>query len=575
MANDLDEQNGPVNPAGHDEAKGINKRMSIKRTNKPGGAPPLPNGGINQYRIDATQGVFKTYANSLMTTASENISPSNLVRQGTYSAFGNNAITRTAMGVMDNSFDALEKFITGKGPEDEEPSTDKLLKEQIKIAQDTQIMLKNLFDTMLKVQNGENKIGEDDLHPIEDEKQANGERKKKDDKLEDKSPVYDLLNNVASDVLDIKHILTDGFDRMKETVDRDGGRRDHIDDDIEDAVIIKETTYSKKRDLVVAKHNVSIEKMLKSIAKNSDKTVALLSNGPLSTAEGYNGNQIKHMGNVEEVKPSELPGMSESKMDAENATLLALLSGAVGYFFDGLVSGIKSLAGKVVDMFKAGFDIVGSALSKAWDFLKDGAKTIVDGAKKAWDGVIDFGKGMFDKAKGLVDNVVAKVPEAIKAAPEALAKGAKALASGAGKAAKFIPGIGAIATVGMTGYDAYDAASNAESVLDIKDRKATAGEKAIAGVGGAVESLSFGLIGKEDTARWIDGLISDKKDKQAELNEKQQQLSNKEKAIAPSAAAGSPVSVSSTTNNAYYAGKKPTHNSDGSYNRYMDKHYSF
>lgn len=554
---------------------------------------PLPNigGGLNQSQngvapgadpnkknrqLDSTPGVFKTYANSLMTTASENISPSNLVRQGTYSAFGNNAITRTAMGVMDNSFDALEKFITGKGPQDDEPSTDKLLKEQIKIAQDTQIMLKNLFDTMLKVQNGENKIKEDDLHPIEDEKQADGERKKKDDKLEDKSPVYDLLNNVASDVLDIKHILTDGFDRMKETVDRDGKHRNHIDDDIEDAVIIKETTYSKKRDLVVAKHNVSIEKMLKSIAKNSDKTVALLSNGPLSTAEGYNGNQIKHMGNVEEVKPSQLSGPSESSMDAENATLLALLSGAVGYFFDGLVSGIKSLAGKVVDMFKAGFDIVGSALSKAWDFLKDGAKSIVDGAKKAWDGVIDFGKGMFDKAKGLVDNVVAKVPEAIKAAPEALAKGAKALASGAGKAAKFIPGIGAIATVGMTGYDAYDASKKAEDVLDIKDRNATTGEKAIAGVGGAVESLSFGLIGKEDTARWIDGLISDKKDKQAELNEKQQQLSRKEKAAAaPAAAAGAPISVNNSTNNSYYAGKKPTHNEDGSFNRYMDKHYAF
>ncbi|HET8685785.1 MAG TPA: hypothetical protein VFM18_03875, partial [Methanosarcina sp.] len=73
----------------------------------PAQSPPGANPNNRPRQVENSPGVFKTWANNMATTVSENISPSNFIRQGTYNAFGNNAVTRTAMGFMDNSLDAL------------------------------------------------------------------------------------------------------------------------------------------------------------------------------------------------------------------------------------------------------------------------------------------------------------------------------------------------------------------------------------------------------------------------------------------------------------------------------------
>lgn len=551
---------------------------------------PLPPGADPNQKTrqtDASPGIFKTWASSMVTNVSENLSPSNFIRQGTYSAFGNNVVTRGAMGAMDSTFDAIEQLITGKrDDQDRDTHTDKLIKEQIKIATESNSILKDLLETMTAFQHAisdlNKPIGPDvsDLHDLNEDDETDPRYKKtKQDRVDDTSPVFDLLKDVASDVVDIKYILSDGFDRIRETFEHAYSNVDRVEDDIEDAVIIKETEYSKKRDLVLAKHNIDVEKLLKSIAYNSDKTVKLLSSGPLSTAESdaESSRRVKHMGPVEEVQPR-LEGPKPEDMDAENATLLGLLSGALAYFFDKLVSGVKNLAGSVVDLVKKGLSSIGEALSKSWDFLKKGAESIVDGAKKAWEGVIDFGKGVIEKGKNLADDVAAKIPTAVKELPEKIMSKAGSLVDDAAKlgakATKFIPGMGLLATAGFTAYDSYDAYNNAESILDIKGRDASFAEKASAGFGGAVDSLTFGLIGKEDTAKWVNGLVSSGSNKRDALT-KSHLEATAPAAIAPAAAAGAPSTISNTTNNSYYSGKKPTHNEDQSFNRYMDKHYAF
>lgn len=552
-----------------------------------------PNQGPNQnpnQTPEQTPGVFRTYAKNLMTTVSENISPTNFVRQGTYNAFGNNAVTRTAMGAMDNTAELLTNFLSGKKDEEKESKTDKLLKEQIKIATETRDILAQVVEKLKPETFAKAGMDETDLHEIDKETATEEAKKTKQDRVEDKSPIYDLLSNVASDVLDIKGILTNGFEKMYENVHDEGGRRRKIDgEDIEDAVIIRETTYSKNRDLAVKNHNIKVEKILKSILMDSDKTVALLSNNQLSTAEDTSESKMKHMGMAEEVGPSGLKAPSTADMDKGSGALIGLLMGAAGFFFDKIVSGVKGLAGKVVEWFKSGIDAIGEAFTKAWDFLKNGANSIVEGAKKAWDGIVDFGKGLFEKAGVVFDDAVKGAKQIgsdiaegatkmVKAAPEVLAEGAEAAGKIVPKALKAIPGVGEAAMVGLAGYDAYKAAGSAEDVLSIKGRKATTGEKVEAGVGGVVESLSLGFISKESTAKFLDNLTTTKKDKQEILNKSQQELSDKLRdktaAVAPASAANAPVIVN-TENNSYYSGRKNNRNDDDSFNRYLDKHYAF
>lgn len=69
---------------------------------------------------------------------------------------------------------------------------------------------------------------------------------------------------------------------------------------------------------------------------------------------------------------------------------------------------------------------------------------------------------------------------------------------------KAIPGVGLIATAGMALFDAAKAAKNAGEIFDKKEgEKVTTGEKVAAGIGGALSSLTFGLLDPKTTAKSI------------------------------------------------------------------------
>ena len=73
------------------------------------------------------------------------------------------------------------------------------------------------------------------------------------------------------------------------------------------------------------------------------------------------------------------------------------------------------------------------------------------------------------------------------------------------KGARFLGPLGAVVGATMTAYDTAQAASNAEGVLGIEGREATFGEKLAAGVGGFTESVTLGLVNKEDVAKKLAG----------------------------------------------------------------------
>jgi hypothetical protein len=69
---------------------------------------------------------------------------------------------------------------------------------------------------------------------------------------------------------------------------------------------------------------------------------------------------------------------------------------------------------------------------------------------------------------------------------------------------KAIPGVGLIATAGMALFDAAKAAKNAGEIFDKKPgEKVTTGERVAAGIGGALSSLTFGLLDPKTTAQSI------------------------------------------------------------------------
>jgi len=72
------------------------------------------------------------------------------------------------------------------------------------------------------------------------------------------------------------------------------------------------------------------------------------------------------------------------------------------------------------------------------------------------------------------------------------------------KGLKFIPGLGLIATAGMAIGEGVSAAYNAEDYLGLDEGEAaTGGERVAAGVGGIVDSFSFGLIEGETVAKGL------------------------------------------------------------------------
>jgi hypothetical protein len=76
-------------------------------------------------------------------------------------------------------------------------------------------------------------------------------------------------------------------------------------------------------------------------------------------------------------------------------------------------------------------------------------------------------------------------------------------ASGAGRAAKFIPGVGLLAAGGMAAYDAVSGYKNAGENLGVKGREATTGEKFSSAAGTALSGLTFGLVAADSLSKAI------------------------------------------------------------------------
>jgi len=131
------------------------------------------------------------------------------------------------------------------------------------------------------------------------------------------------------------------------------------------------------------------------------------------------------------------------------------------------------------------------------------ALAATSGAAAAAQGLKGAGKLLGKSAKA-TGNLAAK------AAPKTAAKvaGSKgvggAVAKGLGKAARFIPGVGAVIMGGMAAAEGVSAAMNAEDYLGLDEGEAaTAGERISAGVGGIVDSLTFGLVEGEGVAKGL------------------------------------------------------------------------
>lgn len=142
---------------------------------------------------------------------------------------------------------------------------------------------------------------------------------------------------------------------------------------------------------------------------------------------------------------------------------------------------------------KGKFGKIGQILSRA-------GSGIAGAASKAGSAIAGAGSaiaGAGSAAAGIASKVGAGVA--------GLASKATAAVPGLGTAAKVAGKLAVPVTVGMTAYDAYQAGSNAEQTLGIEGREATTGETVAAGVGGALEGITFGVVSAKTVGT---GLVS-------------------------------------------------------------------
>lgn len=119
-----------------------------------------------------------------------------------------------------------------------------------------------------------------------------------------------------------------------------------------------------------------------------------------------------------------------------------------------------------------------------------------------------------------IGNVVAGAAGAgiAKTAGSVLTKGASVLGKVGKLATKAVPGIGLAIAAGEAVYGAYDGAKNASEILGL-DREATLGERVAAGAGGALDAVTFGLIDKNKTARFLAPKSDPESDKIAAISD--------------------------------------------------------
>ena len=515
---------------------GINPNQNQQNNPQGGGKPQNPTPPVSP---------FKQFASNAAAEIAGNVQPMNFVRQGAYNAFGNNALTRSALGLADTGLDALTKALTGQGTSDDENGdiNTKLLKEQLKKMDHQTDILESIA----------NKFGSGTTDLIDLNETNDILMQIVDSEMKDRS----IIENIAKDVIDIKAILRDGFDGLAKTISdvMEQGNRQPRDDSMRNA-----------------RRNQKEMNALVTIASNTGKMVDLLKDKPISEAEDkIEQLPPKHLGMVTEVPPTEniVKGPEIKKDDGWLAGLIS----AASIFIESIVSGLKKAAGMVAEKMKTLFTFIAEHIGNGIKYLKEGAESLFTKAKGIGKAVLEkggeIGKAVIEKGK--------MIPEKLSGLAEKVA--GKSVAKQLGKTAikgltAGVPLIGPAITLGLAAYDGIKAGAEANEVLGIEGRDPTMKERGFAALGGAAESLSFGLIGREKAARWTQDLFSTD-DSSEELKKKEQEVQNAKsvKSEQPNIAK-TDVNVSNTSNS-YFNVRKPVQNDDRSFSRYLDNQYTF
>lgn len=516
---------------------GINPNQNQQNNPQGGGQPQNPTPPVSP---------FKQFASNAAAEIAGNVQPMNFIRQGAYNAFGNNALTRSALGLADTGLDALTKALTGQGTSDDENGdiNTKLLKEQLKKMDYQTEILESIAS----------KLGSGSMTGLIDLTETNDILMQiVNSEIKDR----DILEHIAKDVIDIKSILRDGFDGLATTF-ADIMEKNRCPDDCE-------TTIDKRRDQ--REINALVE-----IAASTGKMVAIMKDKPISDVEDkLEQLPPKHLGMAIEVPPTEniVKGPEPKKDDGWLAGLIS----AASIFIESIVSGLKKAAGLVAEKMKGLFSFIAEHIGNGIKYLKEGAESLFTKAKGIGKAVLEkggeLGKAVIEKGK-LIPEKLTGVAEKVagKSVGKQLGKTAvKGLAAG-------IPLIGPAITLGFAAYDGIKAGAEANEVLGIEGRDPTMKERGFAALGGAAESLSFGLIGREKAARWTQDLFSSD-DSAEELKKKEQEAQNAKsvKSEQPNIAK-TDVNVNNTSNS-YFNVRKPVQNDDRSFSRYLDNQYTF
>lgn len=130
-------------------------------------------------------------------------------------------------------------------------------------------------------------------------------------------------------------------------------------------------------------------------------------------------------------------------------------------------------------------------------------KSITGALATALSGAGSKIKGLATAGAGLAKSGLGKGKDLFKSMG-----GAKGLGKTALKGLKFIPGVGLIVAGGMAAGEGISAAFNAEEYLGLaEDQAATGAQKLASGIGGVVDSLSFGLIEGQNVAKGLSDMF--------------------------------------------------------------------
>lgn len=485
---------------------------------------------------------FRQFASNAMADLSGNVQPMNFVRQGAYNSFGNNVFTRGALGLAETGLDSITRAITGVDPSEEEGDVNtKLLKEQLKKMDQHQSILESIASKF-----GGSMIDMDETNDIL--------MLIVDAEMKDRG----LLEAIASDVIDIKSILKEGFENLEKAMH-----------DIADTG----TRSTSKNSKTTRSSRTYEQKLLGHISDGLDSILAIMKEKPISEAEDkIEQMPPKHLGMAIEVPPTETAVKGPQDIKKDDGWLAALISTAT-LFIESIIEGLKKATSFVVDKMKGVLSFIGEHIGAGMKALREGAeslfskargigKTVLEKGAEIGKAVIEKGKVIPEKLEGLAEKVVGK--SVGKQLGKTVIKGAAA----------GIPLIGPAVTLGFAAYDGIKAGAEANEVLGIEGRDPTMAERGYAALGGAAESLSFGLIGRENAARWTHDLFSSD-DSAEKLKAKEKEVEDiKNKKSEPVSQSKTDVNVNNTSNS-YYNVRKPVQNDDRSFARYLDSQYTF